>query len=33
MGISDLAALEAWLQAIPPRAVPQEERTKDLSPG
>ena len=23
LGISDLAALEAWLQAIPPRAVPQ----------
>lgn len=32
LGISDLAALEAWLQAIPPRAVPQEERAKDLTP-
>lgn len=32
IGISDLAALEAWLQAIPPRPVPQEERAKDLTP-
>ena len=32
LGISDLAALEAWLQAIPPRLVPQEERAKDLTP-
>lgn len=32
LGISDLAALEAWLQAIPPRPVPQEERAKDVTP-
>ncbi len=32
LGTSDLAALEAWLQAIPPRPVPQEERTKDVTP-
>jgi 5'-nucleotidase len=32
IGITDLAALEAWLQAIPARAVPQEERTRDVTP-
>ena len=32
IGMSDLAALEAWLQAIPPRAVPLEERTIDVTP-
>ena len=31
IGITDLAALEAWLQAKPARAVPQEERTRDLT--
>lgn len=32
IGVSDIAALEAWLQAVPPRAVPAEDRTPDLSP-
>ena len=32
IGISDIAALEAWLQARPPRAVPKEDRTPDLTP-
>ena len=32
MGISDLAALEAWLQAIPARPVPPEDRAADLTP-
>ncbi|NBW76092.1 MAG: bifunctional metallophosphatase/5'-nucleotidase [Sphingomonadaceae bacterium] len=32
IGISDLAALEAWLQAIPARPVPQEDRAKDVTP-
>lgn len=32
VGVTDLAALEAWLQAIPPRAVPQEDRSKDVTP-
>ena len=32
LGISDLAALEAWLQAIPPRAVPADDRATDLTP-
>lgn len=31
IGITDLAALEAWLQARPARVVPQEERTRDLT--
>ncbi len=31
-GISDIAALEAWLKAIPPRAGPTEARTIDLRP-
>ena len=33
IGMSDIAALEAWLQAVPPRSVPMEERTRDLTPG
>lgn len=32
IGITDLAALEAWLQAIPARPVPQEDRAKDVTP-
>ncbi len=32
IGISDIAALEAWLQAIPARPVPLEQRTSDLTP-
>lgn len=32
IGMPDIAALEAWLQAIPPRAVPQEERARDVTP-
>lgn len=32
MGISDLAALEAWLQAIPPRAVSVDDRARDVTP-
>ena len=32
IGISDIAALEAWLKAVPPRAGPTEERTADLRP-
>ncbi len=32
IGISDIAALEAWLKAEPPRAVPVEERTVDITP-
>lgn len=32
VGGSDIAALEAWLQAIPPRPVPLEKRTEDLTP-
>ncbi len=28
IGISDLSALEAWLKAVPPRAVPTEDRVK-----
>ena len=31
IGMSDIAALEAWLQAVPPRAVPEEERTADVT--
>ena len=31
IGIADIAALEAWLQAVPPRAVPDENRTPDLT--
>ncbi|MCZ8172249.1 MAG: bifunctional metallophosphatase/5'-nucleotidase [Brevundimonas sp.] len=31
IGTSDIAALEAWLQAIPARPIPQEERTTDLT--
>jgi 5'-nucleotidase len=32
IGVSDIAALEAWLQAIPARAVPQDNRAVDLTP-
>ncbi|MFN5778123.1 MAG: bifunctional metallophosphatase/5'-nucleotidase, partial [Novosphingobium sp.] len=32
IGMPDIAALEAWLQAIPPRAVPQEARARDVTP-
>lgn len=32
VGMSDLAALEAWLQATPARPVPQEERSRDVTP-
>lgn len=32
IGVSDLAALEAWLQAIPARPVPQEDRVTDVTP-
>ena len=32
IGMADIAALEAWLQAVPPRAVPEEERTPDVTP-
>ena len=32
VGITDIAALEAWLQAVPPRAGPTEARTTDLRP-
>ena len=32
IGITDLAALEAWLQATPPRAVPQEDRSREVTP-
>lgn len=28
VGMSDIAALEAWLKAVPPRAVPGEDRVK-----
>jgi 5'-nucleotidase len=31
-GIPDIDALEAWLKAVPPRAVPGELRTIDLNP-
>ncbi len=31
-GTSDIAALEAWLKAVPPRAVPVESRATDLRP-
>jgi len=32
IGMSDIAALEAWLQALPPRVVSEEDRTPDLTP-
>ena len=32
MGMTDIAALEAWLKAVPPRAVPQDNRTIDQTP-
>jgi 5'-nucleotidase len=32
IGVTDIAALEAWLKAIPPRALPKEVRTTDLHP-
>ena len=32
VGMSDIAALEAWLKAVPPRALPKTPRTKDLRP-
>jgi 5'-nucleotidase len=31
-GPLDLAALEAWLGASPPRALPEDNRDKDLRP-
>lgn len=31
IGVSDIMALEAWLQAIPPRPVPQDVRTTELT--
>jgi 5'-nucleotidase len=32
IGGNDLTALEAWLKAVPPRAVPSEVRTTDVRP-
>lgn len=32
IGLTDIAAFEAWLQAVPPRAVPVEVRHTDLRP-
>lgn len=32
IGTTDIAAFEAWLQAVPPRAVPQDVRHTDLRP-
>ena len=32
IGINDLDALELWLQAVPPRAVPAEERAVEVKP-
>lgn len=32
VGMPDIEALEAWLKAVPPRSVPEEERVKDLNP-
>ena len=32
IGVMDIAALEAWLQAVPPRKAPSEPRHKDLHP-
>ena len=32
IGVLDIAALEAWLQAIPPRAAPTDLRVRDLRP-
>jgi 5'-nucleotidase len=32
-GGTDIDALEAWLKAVPPRAVPSEVRAIDLNPG
>ena len=32
IGTTDIAAFEAWLKAVPPRAAPQEARTTDLRP-
>ena len=32
IGMTDIAALEAWLKAVPPRAVPEDNRTIDQSP-
>ena len=32
IGTMDIAALEAWLQAVPPRVAPPEPRHTDLSP-
>jgi 5'-nucleotidase len=32
IGITDIAALEAWLKAVPPRGVPDDNRTIDLTP-
>ena len=33
IGMPDIDALEAWLKAVPPRAVPSETRVTDLNPG
>jgi 5'-nucleotidase len=32
IGVPDIEALEAWLKAVPPRAVPSEARYQDLRP-
>ncbi len=32
IGTTDIAAFEAWLQAVPPRVAPPEARTSDLRP-
>ncbi|MBW8754063.1 MAG: bifunctional metallophosphatase/5'-nucleotidase [Sphingomonadales bacterium] len=32
IGVPDVEALEAWLKAVPPRAVPSDLRYKDLRP-
>jgi len=32
IGMPDIEALEAWLKAVPPRAVPAEARYRDLNP-
>ena len=32
IGMLDIAALEAWLQAVPPRVAPPEPRHTDLHP-
>ncbi len=32
LGMTDIAALESWLKAVPPRTVPEDNRTIDLTP-